>query len=404
MAKSSGAGAQQRLSGFMEMVGEALGSDSRRAAFAMYVHGLLSDSARKSIEPLAARASGDHQHASATHQKLHHFVANSAWDDRAVRLPVAKWAIAAMETRDPIDAWIIDDTGFLKQGKCSVGVQRQYTGSAGKIANCQIAVSLSVASASSHLPIDFELFLPESWISDPARRLKAKIPADAVFKTKHELALDMIDRAALAGLPGRTILADSFYGHSQPFRDHVDLLGFDYAMGIYATDKMWRLDRHGRRRGALRSAREIADAIGRKNFKRCTWRKGTRSDLSSHFAMVRVVVERDDGVEPRPEWLLIEWPADEKDPTHYTLTTLPRTMSMKRIVRMTKERYRTEQVYEEMKGELGLDHFEGRGFPGWHHHVTLTLCCYAFLVAERVRAFSPSARRPSRTDAIASAA
>lgn len=404
MAKFTSTGMQQRLSGFMEMVGEVLGSDASRASFATYVHGLLSEGSRKSIEPIAARASGDEKHASAAHQSLHHFVANSPWEDAPVRLAVARYAIAAMEKRAAVDAWILDDTGFLKQGKCSVGVQRQYTGSAGKIANCQVAVSLSVASSSAHLPIDFELFLPEAWIEDPTRRLKAKIPAAAVFKTKHELALDMIDRAALAGIPGRTILADSFYGHSQPFRDHVDLLGFDYAMGIYATDKMWRVDRQGRRRGELRSARDIADAIGKEKFKRCTWREGTRARLSSRFAMVRVVVPRDDGVEARTEWLLIEWPADEKEPTRYTLTTLPRKMSRKRIVRITKERYRTEQVYQEMKGELGLDHFEGRGYPGWNHHVTLTLCCYAFLVAERVRAFSPSPRGTSRADTIASAA
>jgi SRSO17 transposase len=404
MAKFTGTGAQQRLSGFMEMVGEVLGSDARRAAFAMYVHGLLSESARKSIEPIAARASGDMKHASAVHQHLHHFVANSTWDDRAVRLAVARYAIAAMEKRAPVDTWIIDDTGFLKQGKCSVGVQRQYTGSAGKIANCQVAVSLTVANGSTHLPIDFELFLPESWLEDPTRRLKAKIPADAVFKTKHDIALDMIERASLAGVPGRIILADSFYGHSQPFRDHLDLLGFDYAMGIYASDKMWRVDRRGNRRGELRSAREIAEAIGKKNFKRCTWREGTRTRLSSLFALVRVVIPRSDGIEPRTEWLLIEWPSDEKDPTRYALTTLPRNMSKKGIVRITKERYRTEQVYEEMKGELGLDHFEGRGFPGWCHHVTLTLCCYAFLVAERVRAFPPSARGTNRDDALEAAA
>ncbi len=404
MANVTGTDVQQRLSGFMEMVGRELGSDVNRAAFAMYVHGLLSEGARKSMEPIAARASGDEKHASAAHQCLHHFVANSCWPNASVRLAVAKYAIEEMQKHSPIDAWIIDDTGFLKQGKCSVGVQRQYTGSAGKITNCQLAVSLSLANCSAQLPIDFELFLPESWTEDPERRLKAKVPDTVVFKTKHDLALDMIDRAALAGLPGRTILADSFYGHSQPFRDHVHLLGFDYAVGIYSSDTMQRVAPRGKRLGTLLSAREIAEAIGKNKFRRCTWREGTRTSLSSRFAMVRVVVPRDDGVEARAEWLLIEWPADEKEPTRYTLTTLPRKMSKKAIVRMTKERYRTEQVYEEMKGELGLDHFEGRGYPGWCHHVTLTLCCYAFLVAERASAFSPSARGTRRAHALEVAA
>jgi len=393
----------KRLDQFMSMVGHVLGSDQRRAAFAAYAHGLLGDSARKSIEPLAARASGDAEHASAAHQSLHHFVANGRWDDEPLRLAVARYAIAEMERRQPVDVWIIDDTGFLKQGSHSVGVQRQYTGSAGKIANCQIAVSLSVATPTLHLPIDFELFLPESWISDPTRRLKAKIPEGAIFKTRHEIAMDLIERACLAEIPGRTILADSFYGHSQPFRDYVHQLGFDYALGIYSSDKMLRVDRDGRELSELRSAKDIALSLGAEAFRRCTWREGSRRALSSRFARVRVKVPEGDTAE-RVEWLLIEWPADEKEPTHYTLATFPRSMSMKQMVRVTKERYRTERVYEEMKTELGLDHFEGRGFQGWHHHVTLTLCCYAFLVAERARAFPPSGGRKERDRAIDAAA
>jgi SRSO17 transposase len=321
-----------------------------------------------------------------------------------VRLAAARYAIAAMEERDPMVAWVIDDTGFLKQGKHSVAVQRQYTGSAGKTANCQVGVSLSVTTRTEHLPIDFALFLPESWLSDPERRRKAKIPEEATFKTKHDLALEMIEQAVRDEIPGTIVLADSFYGHSRPFRETVHLLGFDYGMAIYASDRMWILDRSDRRRGELRTAKEIALDLGEKGFRRCTWREGTNRKLFSRFALRRVKVPVEEGLAPRAEWLLVEWPYGEKEPTHFFLTTLPKKMSKKQIVRLLKERYRTEQAYEELKGELGLDHFEGRSFTGWHHHVSVALCSYAFLVAERSRAFPPSARGQGHAGALHRAA
>jgi len=391
MAYQMDAQGERRLEGYLDAIGELLGSSHRRESFAMYAMGLLSESERKSMEPIAARATGDPEHASAGHQRIHHFISSTSWDDHEVRLAAARYAIAVLEEREPVVAWIIDDTGFLKQGKHSVGVQRQYTGSAGKTANCQVAVSLSVATPTQHLPIDFALFLPESWTEDAERRQKARIPADTVFKTKHDIALGMIERAALDKIPGTVVLADSFYGHSRPFREAVSLLGFDYGMAIYASDRMWLLDRRGHHQGDPRTAKEIALALGPKAFRRCTWREGTSRPLTSRFALRRVKVPCEPGLDPAEEWLLVEWPMGEDEPTAYFLTTLPRRMSKKQIVRLLKERYRTEQVYEELKGELGLDHFEGRSFPGWHHHVSAVLCAYAFLVAERARAFPPSA-------------
>jgi SRSO17 transposase len=404
MAYEMGADGERRLEQFFDKIGEVLGSSQRRASFAAYAMGLLSESERKSIEPLAARASATPAHASAAHQKLHHFIANTAWSDHDVRLAAARYAIAAMEERDPMVAWVIDDTGFLKQGKHSVAVQRQYTGSAGKTANCQVGVSLSVTTRTEHLPIDFALFLPESWTEDPERRHRAKIPEEAIFKTKHDLALEMIEQAVRDEIPGTIVLADSFYGHSRPFRETVHLLGFDYGMAIYASDRMWILDRSDRRRDEPRAAKEIALDLGEKGFRRCTWREGTSRKLSSRFALCRVKVPVEEGLAPRAEWLLIEWPYGEKEPTHFFLTTLPKRMSKKQIVRLLKERYRTEQAYEELKGELGLDHFEGRSFTGWHHHVSVALCSYAFLVAERSRAFPPSATRQGHAGALHRAA
>jgi len=404
MAYELDADGERRLERYLDQIGGVLGNSDRRASFATYMMGLLSESERKSMEPLAARTTATPIHASAAHQKLHHFIANTPWSDHDVRLTAARYAIAAMEERDPMVAWVIDDTGFPKQGKHSVGVQRQYTGTLGKTANCQVGVSLSVTTRTEHLPIDFALFLPESWMEDPERRHKAKIPEEMIFKTKHDLALEMIEQAVRDEIPGKIVLADSFYGHSRSFRETVELLGFDYGMAIYSNDTMWVLDRRNHRRGESRTAKEIALDLGEKAFRRCTWRLGTRGKLSSRFALLRVKVPVEEGLAARAEWLLIEWPYGEKEPTHFFLTTLPKRMSKKQIVRLIKERYRTEQAYEELKGELGLDHFEGRSFPGWHHHVSVALCSYAFLVAERSRAFPPSARGQGRDGTLRRAA
>jgi SRSO17 transposase len=389
-----GTSGERRLAQYFDHIGAILRNKKRREAFAMYAMGLLSESERKSVEPMAARATGDAQHASAGHQRLHHFIATADWSDLDVRRAAARYAIDAISKQEEITTWVIDDTGFLKQGDCSVGVQRQYTGSAGKVANCQIGVSLSIATSTQHLPIDFELFLPEGWLDDVERRTKAKIPCDAEFLTKHDLALRMIERAARDEIPGRIVLADSFYGHSRPFREAVSFLGFDYGMAIYASDKMSVVNGNGTL-GPLKTAKEIAVDLGARAFHEYRWREGTKATMQGRFAVRRVQVPVDSGEEGRPEWLICEWENGKPEPTKFVLTNLPARMRKKEIIRLIKERYRTERAYEEMKGELGLDHFEGRSYTGWHHHVSAVLCCYAFIVAERSRHFPPSAERKS---------
>jgi SRSO17 transposase len=383
------AAGQIRLEQFFAKISDVLNNKKRRESFAMYTMGLLGSCERKSVEPLAAAATGDPDECDACHQRLLHFLAESKWSDRGVRGIAARHAIEAMSTREEIQTWIIDDTGFLKQGKHSVGVQRQYTGSAGKIANCQIGVSLSVANSFAHVPIDFELYLPEEWTSDKARRKECKIPDDIVFKSKEELALDMIERAVHEQIPGKIVLADSWYGRSSNLRTVLRVYGFDYALGIPASLKMRPVGSSGRTADS-RSAQEIAEALPKTAFRRVTWRQGVasgaRGKLHSRFAFRRVLVEGNE----EPEWLIVEWPEHESAPTHFALTTLARHMSKKEIIRIFKERYRTERVYEEMKNELGLDHFEGRSFIGWHHHVSVAICCYAFVVGERMRHFSPA--------------
>lgn len=385
-----------RLEEFFERVGTHLKDRRKRESFAMYAYGILGDGERKSAEPIAGRAGGDPRVTNNLHSKLIYFLGRSEWDDRAVRLEAARYAIEELERREPVTTWIVDDTGFLKQGSHSVGVQRQYTGSAGKTTNCQVGVSLAIATSTNHVPLDFELYLPTEWATNPVLREEARIPDDVLFQTKIELAMDMIERASLANVPGNIVLADGAYGSSSDFRNFVRLLGFDFGVGIQSNARVLRLDRRDRSRGEVRTAAELAAALGRKAFRRVTWRQGSKSGLSSRFCFVRVKTMHDDGIQladREPLWLIMEWLDGEEKPTKFALTTLSRRMSRKAIVRLFKERWRTERMYEDLKGELGLDHFEGRSFPGWHHHISVVLSCYAFVVAELVRAFPPSARR-----------
>jgi SRSO17 transposase len=400
---------QHRLAAYFSGLGQVLGSDSRRASFAVYAMGLLGDGERKSMEPVAARACPDPDRADAEHQRLHHFCTHSAWSDREIRREAARYGIGALAEREPIDAWLVDDTGFLKQGSHSVGVQRQYTGSAGKITNCQLGVSLGVATRTEHLPIDFELYLPTSWTDDPARRAEGCIPDHVQFKTKVQLALEMVDRAIADDVPRGVMLADADYGRSVEFRDGVRERGLDYALAVPSTTVVWRIDAQDCRRGDSIAVAALAAQIARRRgFRRVTWRDATKKPLTARFAVRRVLPVADDGWDPARErervWLICEWPDDEKEPTKFYFATLPEDWSKKRLIRLIKERWRTERIYEDLKGELGLDHFEGRRYRGWHHHVSVALCCYAFVVAERVRRFPPTARRSQGDDALGLAA
>jgi len=400
-------GTAARLEGFFGRVDAHLKDTRKRESFAMYACGILGDGERKSVEPIAARACADPEEVDNVHRKLLYFLGRSAWDDRAVRLEAARYALETIEQHEPITAWIVDDTGFLKQGDDSVGVQRQYTGSAGKITNCQIGVSLAVASSTAHLPLDFELYLPECWANDAERRQQARIPDNVLFKTKITLALDMIERARKAGVAGEIMLADAAYGDSSEFRNGVRKLGFDFAVGVQSTMRVVRLDSRDRINEKIETVAELVQRLGRKAFRKLTWREGTGKKLSSRFCFVRVKTTHDDGIElseREPLWLVAEWLDGDDKPTKFLLTTLARRMSRKQIVRICKERWRTERMYEDLKGELGLDHFEGRSFPGWHHHISVVLCCYAFVVAERFRAFPPSASRTRRSRSLAIAA
>jgi SRSO17 transposase len=377
------------LSVYLDGLGAHLRDKRQRASFAMYALGLLTDGERKSMEPIAARACGSPDQTHAVHERLIHFLGASPWSDSAVRNHAARYAVDAMQSHGPIRTWVIDDTGFLKQGKHSPGVQRQYTGSAGKTTNCQVGVSLLLATEHAHVTTDFRLYIPESWAQDRERCRRAHIPDDVDYSPKWCLALNMIENAIAAGMPKGVMLADCDYGNKTLFRDTLDVLGLQYAVEVQSATMLRRVGSRGRL-GQRMSVTELGGAL-RTKLRTVTWREGSKAVLHSRFARVRVVVDRDDRLLREPQWLLVEWPDGEPAPTKFVLSTLPASISCKQLVRTFKSRWRIERSYEDLKGELGLDHYEGRSFIGWHHHVSVVLACYAFLVAEHARSFPPSA-------------
>jgi SRSO17 transposase len=386
---------QPVLDEFFLLLGRLLGRKERRASFAIYAMGLLSDLERKSAEPIAALVCKNKPRECAkTHDHLLHFLGSSPWDDGEVRLVATDFALDEVTKTEPLESYILDDTGFLKQGTESVGVQRQYTGSAGKIANCQIAVSLTVATASTHLPLDLGLYLPQNWTQDDERCQKAGVPEHIRFCTKHDIALDLLAASLVHGRPSLPVLADAAYGNNSLFRGEVTRLGLPYAMGINATTTVRVVDKKGRL-GPVVSVKQAAEQQRKSIWEEVTWLEGTKAALSSRFALLEVEVADPNPREPARQRLLIEWPEGQKEPEHYTLVTVATVTTLKQVVRLVKSRWRTERVYEDMKGELGLDHFEGRSWLGWNHHVSVALVCYAVVVACQRRAFPSSGRGSS---------
>ena len=382
---------QQALGDVLFAVSSRLRRLEPRASFALYANALLTDLPRKSAEPIAAWASGsDTAACERQHDHLLHFLNSSPWDDRDVRLAATDVPLGELLAKEMLDAYIVDDTGFLKQGTESVGVQRQYTGSAGKITNCQLAVSLTAATRTTFLPLDLDLYLPASWAQDEARCRKAKVPDHVRLRTKHDIALDLLANSLVHGRPNAPVLADAAYGNVSSFRGGVTALGLTYAMGVNAPTTVRVVDKRGRL-GEVRSVEEVARSLRRSAWQTVTWWQGSQAELTSRFALVEVEVAQSHQDEPARQRLLIEWPEGDKKPAHYTLVTVACT-SLKEVVRLVTSRWKTERVYQSMKGELGLDHVEGRSWVGWHHHVSAVLTSYAAVITCQVRGFPPSAR------------
>ena len=399
----------QRFGAYVDHLAGVLGHRDRHEPLRAYVTGLCLPGERKSMEPMAARV--DPRHVGARHQSLQHFIADAPWDPTAVLRVAREWVLAPMVRHGPVGAWIVDDTAFPKKGQHSVGVARQYCGVLGKQDNCQVAVSVSVANEAVSLPVAYQLYLPESWASDRPRRRAVGVPDDVTFQPKWQIALGQIQAVLAEGVPRAPVVADAGYGDTTAFREALTAMGLAYAVGVKKETTAWppgeaprppkRWKGRGRpptlvRRTAThtpQSLKQLAGALPPRAWQTVTWREGTRGAMRSRFARLRVrPAHRDEErTQARPdEWLLIEWPRDNTEPTKYWLSTLPATTPMPELVRLAKLRWRIERDYQELKDELGLDHFEGRGWRGFHHHGALCIAAYAFLAAERARLSPPA--------------
>src|SRR3954462_6067562 len=379
-----------RFAAYVTALVDVLGHADRATPLRDYCTGLLMPAARKSVEPIAAVTAP--ARVAAQHQSLLHFVGQAPWSDAAVLTKVRDLVLPGIERAGPIEAWIIDDTGFPKKGRHSVGVARQYCGQLGKQDNCQVAVTLSLANRTASLPVAYRLYLPQEWADDPARRKTAGVPEEITFQTKPEIALDQIRAATDAGLPRGVVLMDAGYGSDTQLRTDVTALGLSYIAGILSNTSVWAQGRaplppkpwsgRGRPPKLMRrdsehqptSVKALALALGREGGPGFAGREGIAVGFTSRFARVRVrAAHRDYWLsEPRPEeWLVVEGPEGEKEPTKYWLSTLPEYLGFERLVELAKLRWRIERDYQELKQELGLGHYEGRGWRGFHHHASL---------------------------------
>ena len=397
-----------RLQAYLDGFTEAAGHADRRVPMENYTKGLMLPIERKSVEPMAARlAPGNVRQ---MHQSLHHVVADAAWSDDAVLRQVRRQVLPVMTRKHALAAWIVDDTGFPKKGTHSVGVARQYCGQLGKQDNCRVAVSVSLATEEASILAAYRLYLPETWVNDKERRKQAGVPQEISFQTKPDIALAQIRSLVNEDVPRGVVLADAAYGDDSEFREGLVSLDLNYAVGIKSTTTLWppgivplpprpkgkmgrppRLLRRDKQHQPL-TAKELALCLSAADLRRVSWREGTSGMMRSRFAALRVRAAHRDywRKEPHPEqWLLIEWPKTEKEPTKYWLSNLPSSIALRKLVAIAKLRWRIERDYEELKQELGLGHFEGRNWRGFHHHATLSIAAYGFLVLERCL-FPPS--------------
>jgi SRSO17 transposase len=392
-----------RLATFAQDIFASLSRKDQRRWGQTYLRGLLLDGRRRSIQPMAARLARGDPDADpyALEQALQQFVNQSPWDPVPVRRRLAERMTAAIGPT----AWVIDDTGFPKFGRHSVGVAPQYCGALGKVANCQVGVSIHAATDVASCPINWRLFLPEEWDHDAERRRKAHVPDQVRHRPKWQLALDMLDELAAWGLAPPVVLADAAYGEVSQFRVGLEQRELAYVVQVPATLSAYpqqvvpeTLPYAGRGqpskpryRQPRSSLRQLVLDVGDQAATAVTWREGADGQqLGSRFVALRV---RPAGVRLRRaarggqlpvRWLLAEWPQGDPEPVKYWLANLPADTPLQQLVHLAKLRWRVEHDYRELKDALGLDHFEGRSFTGWHHHVTLVSVAHAFVTLERL--------------------
>jgi SRSO17 transposase len=395
---------RERLLVFVDEVVRPLPHVRQRQNALLYVRGLIEHGGRKSLQPTLFRL----EEPPARYESVQQFLADSPWDPELLLRACAERVASSIG----VTAWVVDDTGVAKDGKHSPGVKRQYSGTLGKIGNCQIAVSVHAVGERGTLPLGWALYLPEEWCSDMERRRKAKIPEWIVFQTKPQLASALVERASGWELPLAPILADCAYGDDTAFRTRLHALEREYLLAVSANVSVYgpettfavpeRNGSVGRRRSVARpdrkpeSVRALAERLPTHAWKTLPCRTTPAGEhVSGRFAFVRVVAThpvRNDNLPPREEWLIIEWPAGNDAPSDYWLSNLPTKTPRERLARLARLRWTIELDYRQLKGELGLDHYEGRSYLGFHHHCALVTCAHAFLTLERL---DPKARRPA---------
>lgn len=395
---------QGRLAEFIDGVTTGMGRRERREAMGDYLRALLMSGERKSVQALAGRMAARPQEAESHRQRLQQAVVVAKWDEQETYRRICSRALAAVPD---LEALVFDDTGFAKKGPWSPGVQRQYSGTLGRVDNCQVAVSLHLATDTSSVCIGMRLFLPESWDEDEVRRRRARIPEDVHHLEKWRLAMQMLDDREAWGLEGRVVLADAGYGDCREFRLGLEARGFQYVVGVSSTVKVWadgrlpsspqqRREAKGKSRGhpittwgrdlQPETVKDVALRAADDDWVEYTWRNGSQAEREGRFLAKRVrhAHRVTKGTTPGDEqWLLIQWNADQDKPSNYWLSNLPPSESVERLVYLAKLRWRIERDYQDMKGQLGLDHFEGRTWRGFHHHCALVAAAHAFLTIER---------------------
>ncbi|UQA97495.1 IS701 family transposase [Streptomyces halobius] len=405
-----------KLALFVEDVFASVPRKDQRAKGDCYLRGLMLEGRRKSVQAMALRLPDGNE------QNLQQFVNQSTWDPVPVQRRIAERMLPLIGPT----AWVIDDVSVPKDGRMSVGVAPQYCGALGKRANCQVAVSVHAATDTASCPLQWRLFLPKEWAWDTDRRARTRIPPEVTHREKWRLALDMLDTLATWGMTPPVVVADAAYGTNAHLRAALSDRQLAYVLAVRADVTAHPFDakpvtprRNGtvgcrpqpRYREPAPSVAALASGLGPDAFTPVTWRQGSRGELRSRFAAVRVrpagkAVERPiraaasaeqgwwDGILPDC-WLLIEWPEDSEEPTNYWLSSLPAHTPIADLVRLAKVRWRIEHDYRELKHGLGLDHFEGRSWPGWHHHVTLVTAAHAFLTEQRLAPKGPTPVSPS---------
>lgn len=389
------------LGEYLDYLTDGMGRPERRRALGWYLTGLLLEGERKTVVSMAGRLVDDEAEVEAMRQRLQQCVTISEWADAEIRRRVA----VRFEDEVEPEAFVVDDTGFPKKGEYSVGVMRQYSGTLGRTDNCQVATSLHMATDEASACIGMQLYLPEEWASDIRRRRAVGVPEEIVFQQKWRIAIALLDEALSWGLEPRLTLADAGYGDSTEFRDALVARACSYLVGISGDHTAWppgsnprlpsRSPGPGRPRTQYRDGNRkpwaIAEIAKTLDYRAYTCVDGKGETKTGHFAFARVKLaeRRTKGRPPSEElWLICEHRPGNNEYKFY-VSNLPTATSKRELARRVKLRWRVERDYQELKGEIGLDHFEGRTWRGFHHHATLCAAAHAFLALQR-RLFPPA--------------